>query len=311
MVLPICDHCGNEVFKNNNIWQLTDMPDLITEGEGDKYIGYEHIGKNYSGARKYLMEERDILFAEEVARVNGDGIFLDLACGDGCFTVPCARNGFRIIAGDISNAMMGILQEKARYNHVSLEHITLCRMNILELPLVDESVHTVVANSVLHLISNPQKVIDEIYRVLKKGGVFICLDDQPGKTPEKAYDNQKYYEIVNDLYGSYWNKLQMQGIKPKKYSWKFNRAEYCEGLFSTKSEKLIERGNPYRIRICDGFLPRFAGRGFSDQTDVPKEIHDKVMEELMEEFGEKYGASFVETAVQGMEDDMLVTFYKK
>ena len=34
--------------------------------------------------------------------------------------------------------------------------------------LADESVDTVVANGVLHLISNPEKVIKEIWRVLKE-----------------------------------------------------------------------------------------------------------------------------------------------
>ena len=28
----------------NNILQLSDSPDIVIEGEGDKYIGYEHIG---------------------------------------------------------------------------------------------------------------------------------------------------------------------------------------------------------------------------------------------------------------------------
>jgi hypothetical protein len=88
--LPICKFCGNEITNRNNIWQLSDMPDIVTEGDGDKYIGYEYIGESYSGKRKYLIEERDYLFAKEIYELTGDGIFLDLACGDGCFTIPCA-----------------------------------------------------------------------------------------------------------------------------------------------------------------------------------------------------------------------------
>jgi hypothetical protein len=87
--LPVCGNCGYEIKKLNNIWQLSYMPDVVTEGE-DKYIGYEHINDHYSGKGKYLIEEKDALFAKELADLTGDGIFLDLACGDGCFTVPCA-----------------------------------------------------------------------------------------------------------------------------------------------------------------------------------------------------------------------------
>jgi hypothetical protein len=118
--LPTCDSCGYEIIKSNNIWQLSDMPDIVTEGSADKYIGYEYIGEHYSGNRKYRIEERDALFAKEVAKLTEDGTFLDLACGDGCFTVPCASCGLKIIAGDISNTMLSILQKKAENNKIPL-----------------------------------------------------------------------------------------------------------------------------------------------------------------------------------------------
>ncbi len=184
-------------------------------------------------------------------------------------------------------------------------------MNALEIPLADESIDTVVANSVLHLISNPQRVISEIYRVLKKGGSFVCQDDRPGKSPDLEADNQKYHEIVNTFYSCYWNKLMSQGISPRKYSWKFDRARLCDSLFSQKEEKLIQRGAPYETALQDGFLPRFIGRGFSDQTCVPKDIHDKAIEELMAEFRQKYGDDFGATLFRGIEENMLITVYKK
>ena len=186
--LPRCSECGNEYELKKGVWQLSDMPDMVVDGEDDKYIGYEHIGENYSGNRKYVIEDKDFAVAKEIAHLTGDGIFLDLACGDGCFTVPVASLGTKVIAGDISNTMLKVLKQKAEENKVSLQNVTLCRMNALEIPLADESVDTVVANSVLHLISNPEKVIGEICRVLKKGGCFICIDDAPGKNMESGYD---------------------------------------------------------------------------------------------------------------------------
>lgn len=115
MTLPKCS-CGYTVEKSNNIWCFTDAPDTVTSGDGDKYIGYEHIGEAYSGNRKYIIEEADAGFAKEISDLAGNGVFLDLACGDGCITVPCAANGTSIIAVDISNNMLSILQDrKATY----------------------------------------------------------------------------------------------------------------------------------------------------------------------------------------------------
>jgi ubiquinone/menaquinone biosynthesis C-methylase UbiE len=310
--LPICGRCGYEIAKINNIWQLSDMPDIVTDSDGDKYIGYEYIGERYSGSRKYLIEERDALFAEEIAGLTGGGIFLDLACGDGCFTVPCASLGIKIIAGDISNAMLGILQEKAKHNSISLDKVILCRMNALDIPIPNESVDTVVANSMLHLISNPEKVVAEIYRVLKPGGAFICKDDSPGRTIEKStFDNADYLEISNALYNEYWKSLGEYGIAPKKYSWKFDRNAFCDNLFANKTTRLIERGNAYESPMKDGFLPRFIGRGFSDQVEVPQDIHECVLQKQLNDFKRRYGENFVDTVFKGIEEDIEITVYRK
>ncbi len=310
ITLPQCC-CGYPVKKINNIWQLTDMPDMVTSGNGDKYIGYEHIGGSYSGNSKYVIEESDVLFAKEISKITGGGVFLDLACGDGCFTVPCAENGTKIIAGDISNNMLSILQDKAKYNNISLDNVTLCRMNALEIPLADESVDTVVANSVLHLISNPEKVLREIYRVLKKGGVFICKDDSPGKTPEAPFDNSLYLEIVNSMYRDYWNTLNSIGIYAKKYSWKFDRDVFCEKLFESKDVHTIEHSKAYDVPLRSGFFARFESRGFSDQVEVPKETHTSVISDVVYKMSAMYGENFLDISCKAFEGDITITTYKK
>lgn len=310
ITLPQCC-CGYSVKNINNVWQLTDMPDMVTSGDGDNYIGYEHIGGAYSGNRKYIIEESDALFANEISNQTGGGVFLDLACGDGCFTVPCAENGTRIIAGDISNNMLSILRDKAKYNNISLDKVVLCRMNALEIPLEDESVDTVVANSVLHLISNPEKVLREIYRVLKKGGVFICKDDAPGKTAETPFDNSLYFEIVNCMYREYWNKLNALGIYAKKYSWKFDRDAFCEKLFESKKAHSVEYSKIHDVPLKDGFFARFENRGFSDQAEVPKETHISVISDIVNKMSSIYGENFLDISCKVFEGDIVITTYKK
>ena len=308
--LPRCSKCGNEYKKLNGVWQLSDMPDIVVDGD-DKYIGYEYIGENYSGNRKYIIEDKDLAVAKEIVGITNKGVFLDLACGDGCFTVPVASFGIKVIAGDISNTMLKVLKQKAKANDVSLDNVTLCRMNALEIPLANESVDAVVANSVLHLISNPEKVIREIHRVLKKDGCFICIDDVPGKNIESAYDNSKYNSILNSLYGEYWKALGSYGIVPQKYSWRFDRSGYCAGVFANSKTVCIERGQYFEISLKDGFLPRFLSRGFSDQIAVPEDKHKHVMEMLLKDFKEKYGENFDEIAFKGEEEDILLTIYRK
>ena len=308
---------GNKpITIENNILQLTDSPNLVITGDGDKYIGYEHIGGAYSGNRKYVIGERDDIVASYISDIVGDGVFLDLACGDGALTVPCAKCGIRIIAGDISNGMMMILQERAKRNNVSLENVTLCRMNALNLPIEDESVDCVVANSMLHLISNPQKVLDEIYRVLKTGGSFVCLSDAPARKnsiyiSEYEKENAEYSRAVGEIYDAYWEELKAYDVYAKRYSWKFDRESACKAMFREVEIKVIERGMPYAERLVDVFLPRFEGRGFSDQVDVPPEIHKAVSDKVIASVREKYGKTFDNIMYHVIEEDICIYRYKK
>jgi SAM-dependent methyltransferase len=309
--LPICPICGYAPAVLNDVWQLTDAPDIVIDGEGDKYIGYEYIGENYSGNRKYVLEYPNVLFAKEISRLTGDGIFLDLGCGDGCFTVPAAQNGTKVIAADISNNMLQILKQKASHNNISLENVIMCRMNALNIDLADNTVDSVVSNSVLHLISRPDKVISEIYRVLKPNGSFIFKDDRPGVKRDTPFDNSKYNNIVNELYSLYWNLLAEHDVRPKKYSWKFDREAICGGLFNSKEEIIIPVQIEYSNKLKDGFLPRFLGRGFSDQVDVPANLHNEILAAAVEQIKQKHGENFDETAFYGIEPDIVMTVYRK
>lgn len=53
-------------------------------------------GETYSGEQRYLIEERDDLFAEEEARLTGEGIF-----GSGECAAGAASGGYRRTAGRI------------------------------------------------------------------------------------------------------------------------------------------------------------------------------------------------------------------
>lgn len=207
--------------------------------------------------------------------------------------------------------MLRILRNKALNNRVSLENTALCRMNALDIPLKNESVDTAAANSMLHLISNPEKVINEIYRVLKHGGYFVCVDDAPGKDSDNGFDNSLYNEIVSRLYGEYWSELGKSGIMPQKFSWKFDRHAYCIGLFDDFQTKRIARGGIYKTPLKDGFLPRIISRGFSDQVNVPQEIHRKTIDMLLAGFAEIYGENFGDIEYVGVEDDILIAVYRK
>ena len=64
---------------------------------------------------------------------------------------------------------------------------------------------------------------------------------------------------------------------------------------------------PYASRLIDGFLPRFEGRGFSDQVDVPSEIHKAVSDKVVASVRGKYGKTFENLTYHGIEEDICIS----
>jgi Methylase involved in ubiquinone/menaquinone biosynthesis len=321
MSLPTCN-CGYTVPYNQNVYQLTNDPYIVKDESADaKYIGYEDIGEVYSGGSVISQMKLYDNF-KTVADQIGDGILLDLACGDGLYTVPLLKNGVKVIAMDISDKMLSLLHRRAENAGVDTSNLITCRANALDIPIENESVDAVIANSMLHLISKPEVVVNEIYRVLKKGGKFLTFEDKPSNDMHKKNrpllseteiaDNKKNTEMMNYIHTEYFQILKDEyNILKKRYSWNFDREKLCDELFSGKETIVIPIENKMRYTLKDSFIYRMSGKGYSDQSDVPNDIHKVVFDRVMAEYEDKYGKEAANTNYTGYEDDREMTVYVK
>lgn len=103
---------------------------------------------------------------------------LDLGCGTGSLVLRLAPFAGQVYGLDFSRAMVHIARDKA---------LTLCVSNAtFELGTADgptsfepASLDGITAYSLLHLVSDRRRVLEEIHRLLKPGGFFvsstICL----------------------------------------------------------------------------------------------------------------------------------------
>lgn len=309
-----CD-CGYELEYKNNILQLTDLPDIkIEEDEANKYIGYEHIGEAYSGYDgKVKINDRDLAIAKMIKTENPEALLLDLGCGDGNDTIPLAINQVKVIAGDISNKMMMILQKKLKFLNIDSKNVTCVRMNAYDIPIIDNAIDVIIANGMLHLNSNPRRILEEIYRVLKPHGKFYCFEDTPGRIDNDGhFDNQVYLEITNAFYQRYYELLKARNIYPIKYSWRFDRDQVCSKLFASSYEKILELPREVKTTTLDeGFYKRMKSKGFSDQTAVPDDFHQAVFFQVDQEMMQKYGENYREVEFKFYAPDVKVKVYIK
>ena len=118
---------------------------------------------------------------------------LDAACGTGIFTSMLALSGMIVTGVDESGQMI----DKAKHKQ-TLNNATLLRANIESLPFTDGSFDRVLCTFMLEFSENPCKVVSELVRVLKPGGVLVLATlnaDGPwarARIEDGIYSNAKF-----------------------------------------------------------------------------------------------------------------------
>jgi ubiquinone/menaquinone biosynthesis C-methylase UbiE len=106
------------------------------------------------------------------SRVSSGQSVLEIGAGTGEFTVAALRAGATVTATDISQRCLEAMTIRLSDFRERLKPL---RADMEALPFDDESFDSVISSGSLSYGDN-SVVVDEIYRVIKRGGCFICVD---------------------------------------------------------------------------------------------------------------------------------------
>jgi len=95
---------------------------------------------------------------------------LDVGCGTGNFSLKLAKRGCKVVGIDVSNAMLEIAKKKAEMENLNIKFL---KMDAHNLDFEDESFDGVFSIATVEFIEDFQKAIDEMFRVVKKGGQIL------------------------------------------------------------------------------------------------------------------------------------------
>lgn len=134
-----------------------------------------------------------------IGNVDGESI-LELGCGGANCSIALAKKGANVTAIDISEKQLEFASKNALREDVKINFIQ-SSMEDLE-KFEDESLDKVVSICALPYVKNLDKVLSNVYRMLKKGGEFILSMDHPMFYPLAATTVWKSEELDNNYFYS-------------------------------------------------------------------------------------------------------------
>lgn len=178
---------------------------------------FEKISKQYDYMNSVISFKRHVAWRKDtMKRMNvGQGATaLDVCCGTADWTIMLSEavgeSGF-VQGLDFSKNMLEIGQEKIE--NLNLNNVKLVHGNAMNLPFEDHSFDYVTIGFGLRNVPDYLQVLKEMRRVVKPGGMVVCLETSQPTVPVYRQAYYLYFKFIMPLLG----KLLAKSYK--EYSW--------------------------------------------------------------------------------------------
>ncbi|HKK58974.1 MAG TPA: class I SAM-dependent methyltransferase [Salinivirga sp.] len=198
----------------------------VAQGYDDYYN--TEFGKKVGQIEEQLVRE----LMQEIPQIP----LLELGCGTGHWTRIFLNMGYEVTATDVAEPMLRVIRTKEL-------KINIRELDAMNLPFENNSLELIAGITMLEFVNDQQKVIDEIFRVLKPGGWLVlgCLNEESalGKTAD------------NDPVFKHAKFLDTASLKQKLGS--FKRVEINSGVHFSENFEIMD-GKPEAKAYAPAFM---------------------------------------------------------
>lgn len=183
---------------------------------------WDRFAPIYSFAMKSQKNIYDYMYSHIGKAVEGKNV-LELATGPGLIAKHIADKAAFVTATDFSPEM--IAQAKKGENPTNLKFEIA---DASDLQYEDKSFDVVIIANALHVVPNPEKVLDEIDRVLKKGGLLICPTFIHRSAEKKENLWAKLLKMLGVNFAHQWTAEEFSSFIENN-GWKITASEVVPG----------------------------------------------------------------------------------
>jgi len=189
---------------------------------------FEKISDDYDKMNSVISFQQHIKWRKDTMKrmnVQPGSKALDVCCGTADWSIALADavgpNG-EVIGLDFSQNMLNVGSEKVK--SLGLDQVTLIHGNAMELPFPDNSFDYVTIGFGLRNVPDYIQVLKEMHRVVKPGGIAVCLEtSQPTLVGYKQL-YYFYFRFIMPLFG----KLLAKSYR--EYAWLHESAREFPGM---------------------------------------------------------------------------------
>ena len=207
-------------FSESETEQYYDHEDAVYRALWDK-DGSVHWGLFEDGANMTFLEAGSNLnrVMAQRGQLETDSNVIDVGCGSGttaialCKTVGCRVTGVDLSGVRIANAIDSLEDQPEEVR----EKVDFQKGSATDLPIEDQTFDRAWSQATIYHVPDKVKVLEEVYRVLKPGGVFV-FDDLIKPQPEISDKARKfvYERLLYDTdfsFESYQEALKNAGFE--------------------------------------------------------------------------------------------------
>ncbi|MGJ5711919.1 demethylmenaquinone methyltransferase [Staphylococcus auricularis] len=203
---------------------------------------FQNISTQYDHLNNIISFEQHKIWRKQVMKqmqVEKGSKALDVCCGTADWTISLSKavgSEGKVIGLDFSENMLKVGEEKTKY----MPNIELIHGDAMNSPFEDNQFDYVTIGFGLRNVPDYVATLKELHRVLKPGGMVVCLETSQPTMPVFKQLYKFYFKFIMPIFGKIFAKSKKEYEWLQQSTFNFPDKETLKRMFNTAGFKNVK-----------------------------------------------------------------------